>query len=112
VAHPWRSRKFRRGKLFFLNLWKHLETLDLIRSETFLHWERKAGRIQYEFRTKLSSNKGIYLPFYSINSSGYNRGPFNKEFHRKQVIKELLTHKIQLTESSDPTHSKGPPSTR
>jgi hypothetical protein len=70
-----------------LNLWNNLDILDLIGSDKYLHCERKAGRIQYEFRTKLSSNKGNYLPFY--NSSGYNKGPFNKEFHRKQVLKEL-----------------------
>jgi hypothetical protein len=72
-----------------LNLWDNLNILDLIRSDKYLHWERKAGRIQYEFRTRLSSNKGNYLPFYNINSSGYNRGPFNREFHRKQIIKRF-----------------------
>lgn len=79
----------KQGIPFYLNLWDNLDTLDLIRSEQYLHWERKAGRIQYEFRTRLSSNKGNYIRFYNITSSGYNRGPFNKEFHRKQVIKEL-----------------------
>jgi hypothetical protein len=73
-----------------LNLWDNLNILDLIRSDKYLHWERKAGRIQYEFRTRLSSIKGNYLPFYNINSSGYNRGPFNREFHRKQIIKKVL----------------------
>ena len=83
------AKNFRQGKPFYLNLWNNLDILDLIGSDKYLHWERKAGRIQYEFRTRLSSNKGNYLPFYSINSSGYNKGPFNKEFHRKQVLKEL-----------------------
>jgi len=83
------AKNFRQGKPFYLNLWNNLDILDLIRSDKYLHWERKAGRIQYEFRTRLSSNKGHYLPFYNINSSGYDKGPFNKEFHRKQVLKEL-----------------------
>lgn len=79
----------KQGTPFFLNLWDNLDTLDLIRSEQYQHWERKAGRIQYEFRTRLSSNKGNYIRFYNTTSSGYSKGPFNKEFHRKQVIKEL-----------------------
>ena len=79
----------KRGKPFYLNLWENLDTIDLIQSDQFAHWERKAGRIQYEFRTRISSNKGKYLTFYYINSSGYNTGPFNREFHRRQVKKEL-----------------------
>jgi hypothetical protein len=79
----------RKGKPFYLNLWENLETIDLIQSEEFAHWERKAGRIQYKFRIRISSNKGRYLAFYYINSSGYNTGPFNREFHRRQVEKEL-----------------------
>jgi hypothetical protein len=79
----------KQGKPFYLNLWENLDTIDLIQSEQFAHWERKAGRIQYEFRTRISSNKGKYSIFYCINSSGYNTGPFNREFHRKQVKKEL-----------------------
>jgi len=46
-----------------------------------------AGRIQYEFRTRIS-NRGQYLASYRYNSSGYNQGPFNREFHKRQVIKE------------------------
>ncbi len=80
------------GKPFYLNLWENLDTIDLIQSERFEHWERKAGRIQYEFRTRVL-NKGRYLASYHYNSSGYNQGPFNKEFHRRQVIKEKLTGK-------------------
>jgi hypothetical protein len=34
------------GKLFYLNLWENLDTIDLIQSERLEHWERKAGRIQ------------------------------------------------------------------
>jgi hypothetical protein len=78
-----------KGKQFFLNLWANLETIDLTQSEEFTYLERKAGRIQYEFRTKLSSNKSGYLTSYRVNSSGYNQGPFSREFHRKQVAKEL-----------------------
>jgi hypothetical protein len=55
------------------------------------HWERKAGRIQYEFRTRIS-NKGRYLASYCYNSSGYSQGPFNKEFHKRQVIKEYCEY--------------------
>jgi len=58
-----------------------------IGKERFEHWERKAGRIQYEFRTRIS-NRGQYLASYHYNSSGYNQGPFNREFHKRQVIKE------------------------
>jgi hypothetical protein len=75
------------GKPFYLNLWENLDTIDLIQSERFEHWERKAGRIQYEFRTRIS-NRGKYLASYRYNSSGYNQGPFNREFHKRQVIKE------------------------
>jgi hypothetical protein len=78
------------GKPFYLNLWENLDTIDLIQSERFEHWERKAGRIQYEFRTRIL-NKGKYLASYHYNSSGYNQGPFNKEFHKRQVIKEYST---------------------
>jgi hypothetical protein len=41
--------------------------------------------------------QGIGKPFYlnlwenHYNSSGYNQGPFNKEFHKSQVIKENST---------------------
>jgi hypothetical protein len=66
-----------------------LDTIDLIQSEEFAHWERKAGRIQYKFRTRISSNKGRYLAFFYINSSGDSTGPFNREFHRSQVEKEV-----------------------
>ncbi len=78
------------GKPFYLNLWENLDTIDLIQSERFEHWERKAGRIQYEFRTRIL-NKGRYLTSYHYNSSGYNQGPFNREFHKRQVIKEYST---------------------
>jgi len=78
-----------KGRPFYLDLWANLETIDLIQSEKFAHWEAKAGRIQYEFRTRLSSNrKARYLSACFLNSSGYGQGPFNREFHRKQVIKE------------------------
>jgi hypothetical protein len=73
-----------------LNLWENLDTIDLIQSERFEHWERKAGRIQYKFRTRIS-NKGRYLASYCYNSSGYSQGPFNKEFHKRPVIKEYST---------------------
>jgi hypothetical protein len=33
------------GKPFYLNLWENLKTIDLVQSERFEHWERKAGRI-------------------------------------------------------------------
>jgi hypothetical protein len=36
-------------------------------------------------------NKGRYLTSYHYNSSGYNQGPLNKEFHKRQVIKEYST---------------------
>jgi nuclear transport factor 2 (NTF2) superfamily protein len=75
------------GKPFYLNLWENLDTIDLIQSERFEHWERMAGRFQYEFRTRIS-NKGQYLASYHYNSSGYNQGPFNREFHKRQVRKE------------------------
>jgi len=78
------------GKPFYLNLWENLDTIDLIQSERFEHWERKAGRIQYQFRTRIL-NKGRYLASYHYNSSGYKQGPFNKEFHKRQVIKEYST---------------------
>jgi len=79
-----------KGKPFYLDLWANLDTIDLIQSEKFAYWEVKAARIQYEFRTKLSTNnKGRYLASYFPNSSGYNQGPFRREFHRKQTIKEL-----------------------
>ncbi len=78
------------GKPFYLNLWENLDTIDLIQSERFEHWERKAGRIQYEFKTRIL-NKGRYLASYHYNSSGYKQGPFNKEFHKRQVIKEYST---------------------
>jgi hypothetical protein len=81
----------KQGSPFYLNLWANLDTIDLIQSERFALWEKKAGRIQYEYRTKVSPYKGRYLIFYCINSSGYNTGPFNREFHRKQVRKELNT---------------------
>jgi hypothetical protein len=74
-------------KPFYLNLWENVETIDLIQSERFEFWERKAGRIQYKFRTGILS-KRRYLASYHYNSSGYNQGPFNREFHRKQVLKE------------------------
>jgi hypothetical protein len=80
----------RQGKHFYLNLWENLETTDLIQSERFAHWERKSGRIQYEFRTRIS-NKGRYLASYYYSSSEYNQEPFNGEFHRKQVVKEYST---------------------
>jgi hypothetical protein len=67
-----------------------LDSIDLIQSERFEYWERKAGRIQYKFRTRIS-NKGRYLASYCYNSSGYSQGPFNKEFHKRQVIKEYST---------------------
>jgi hypothetical protein len=75
------------GNPFYLNLWENLDTIDLIQSERFEHWERKAGRIQCEFRTRIS-NKGRYLASYHYNCSGYSQGPFNREFHKKQMIKE------------------------
>jgi len=78
------------GNPFYLNLWENLDTIDLIQSERFEHWERKAGWIQYKFRTRIL-NKGRYLASYHYNSSGYNQGPFNKEFHKRQVIKEYST---------------------
>jgi len=78
------------GKPFYLNLWENLDTIDLIQSERFEHWERKAGRIQYKFRTRIA-NKGRYLASYPYNSSGYSQEPFNKEFHKRQVIKEYST---------------------
>jgi len=54
--------------------------------ERFEHWKRKAQRIQYKFRTRIS-NKGRYLASYHYNS-GYNQRPFSREFHKRQVIKE------------------------
>jgi len=75
------------GKFFYLNLWENLDTIDLIQSERFEHWKRKAGRIQYEFKTRIT-NKERYLASYHYNSSGYSQGPFNREFHKRQVIKE------------------------
>jgi hypothetical protein len=77
------------GKPFYLNLCDNLDTIDLIQSEILEHWERKAGRIQYKFRTRIS-DKGRYLVSYHYNSSGYSQGPFNREFHKRQVIKEYL----------------------
>jgi hypothetical protein len=114
VAHPRRSRKAetRSRKTLYLNLWENLDTIDLIQSERFEYWERKAGRIQYEFRTRISNrgrywerkagriqykfrtrilNKGRYIASYNYNSSGYNQGPFNKVFHKRQVAKEYST---------------------
>jgi hypothetical protein len=43
--------------------------------------KRKAQRIQYKFRTKIS-NKERYLAPYHYNSSGHNQRPFSTEFHK------------------------------
>jgi hypothetical protein len=57
------AKNFRQGKPFYLNLWDNLDILDLIRSDKYLHWERKAGQIQYEFRTSSHQTKAIISPF-------------------------------------------------
>jgi len=75
------------GKPFYLNLWENLDKIDLTQSERFEHWKRKAQRIQYKFRTRIS-NKGRYLASYHYNSSGHNQRPFSREFHKRQVIKK------------------------
>jgi hypothetical protein len=76
------------GKPFYMNLWENLDKIDLTQSERFEHWKRKAQRIQYKFRTRIS-NKGRYLASYHYNTSGYNQRPFSREFHKRQVIKEF-----------------------
>ena len=77
------------GPKFFINLWDNLDTLDIISSEEYSNWEFAAGRIQYQYRVKLSDNKGHYLVNYLEHSSGYRRGPFEKEFRRKQLLKDI-----------------------
>jgi hypothetical protein len=61
------------GKPFYLNLWGDLETIDLIQSEEFAHWERKAGRIHYKFRNRISSKEDT-LPITTSTVVGTTQG--------------------------------------
>ena len=89
MAHPGRSReaKTRNRKALLSEPLGEPGHNRPNSSESFEHWERKAGRIQYEFRTRIS-NRGQYLASYHYNSSGYNQGPFNREFHKEKQEQE------------------------
>ena len=76
------------GPKFYLDLWKNLDIIDLIHSDQFSNWERAARRLQYEFRSKISRERKAYRISLYPNSSGYYSGPFDKEFRRKQALKE------------------------
>jgi len=92
------------GKPFYLNLWENLDKIDLTQSERFEHWKRKAQRIQYKFRTRIS-NKGKYLASYHYNS-GYNQRTFSREFHKTSDKRVLSIHPRPQLSTSVSTSSK------
>ena len=88
ILGGWENHRYNQGPPFFIDLWAHIETLDFIESEEYQTLERAARRLQFEYRSRLSIKRYTYYTK-SYNSSGYSEGPFNREFHRKYVAKQL-----------------------
>jgi len=89
ILGGWENHRYNQGPQFYIDLWAHLEIIDFIESEEYYTLERAAKRLQYEYRSKLSANRHLYNYFCGgyKDFSGYSRGPFSKEFHRKQLAK-------------------------